>query len=206
MSEPSPDKQVRAAGVVEQTIAGLIVLAVGSAAAWIYGQMSEAKISGWVFVAGIAGVALFATLIYGPWRRGFWGNIAKWRPFTTAATLDRVRAEARADAEAGRAKHIPSVRAQWFIHRLPDEKHTWTLMNTAAGSTARHVSLSVSNEYLQVGSALDWEEIPAGKSAKFMGGLTQKSHDFGIDFGVSWTNEHGQRLTTTVPWHSPDSY
>jgi len=200
-----PTSKTSRGGVLEQTIAGVIVLAIGAVAAWVFGLLSEAKVSIWVYVAGIVAAGVFATLVYAPWRRAVWGNVAKWRPLTTVRTLERAKAEGRAEAEADRKKHKPSIRAQWFIYPVKDEQHMWGLMNTAKGSIAKDVSVHVSNSEIKIGSALDWPEVNGGDTAKFMGGITGNGHRYGVDFTVAWTNEHGERLSANYS-HESDRF
>ncbi|KZE89100.1 hypothetical protein [Microbacterium sp. TNHR37B] len=187
-------------------IAGLIVFFGGSAATWFLGLLASARAPVWWYIVGIGAVAVLATAIYPPWRSVTWGNIAKWRPLTTVTRIERVRAQAREEAEAAiaaeRARFKPSIRAQWVIQKRSEDldDHDWTIKNVARGSTAADVSLDVPREFMRVRSALDWPQIGPGERKQFSGELLDTYYYDEVDFVVAWTNEHDQRLKMTVHW------
>lgn len=197
-----PTRRALVGSVLAQTIAGVLVLLIGAAPAWLVGLLSAAQVSIWIFVAGIIAAGLLATLVYAPWRRAVWGNVAKWRPLTTVGRLERAKAAGRAEAEAERKQHKPSIRAQWFIYPVKNEAIKWELLNTAKGSTAKDVSLHVGNSDVRVGSALDWPEVTGGTSVGFTVGLTARSRQYGVAFTIAWTNEHGERLSTDYTYET----
>ncbi len=173
----------------DQTIAGVVVLAIGGVATWFFGILASAKVPiGWYFV-GVAAVGLVATFVYPPWRKAIWGNVAKWRPFTTQNTLQRARdagrSELEAELEAQRSR--PLIRAQWLIGRDDAEQFGWKILNVADDSVAKHVSVQVDSRMFRPGSALDWESIHGGESGTFKGVLTDNARR-GLDFSVSWVN------------------
>ncbi|WP_029263492.1 MULTISPECIES: hypothetical protein [unclassified Microbacterium] len=187
---------------IEQIVAGLVIVLVGPTLTWFIGKLADADLPvGWYF-GGIVVVALFATVIYGPWRRVIWGSIALWRPLTTKRTLEKAHAHGRAelqselDAEAEQNRHRPLIRPQWLI--LPgSERYEWVLFNAAEGSTAEHVSITPGSGFF-AGSALDWDSVHGGEKGIFRGRRNEQGQTFGVRFSVEWTDIYGERQPATV--------
>jgi hypothetical protein len=185
-----------------QATAGLVVVVVGPGVLFLLGQLAKAKVPLWLYVAGIAIVALIMTLVYAPWRRAIWVNIAKWRPFTTKGTLERARAEGRAELqeELDGKRSRPIIRARWLVSKKKAEEYTWLIMNMAEGSTARGVTLDVDASRFKIASAADWHSVDGGSVKEFKGTPTQDGGLFGVDFTIWWTDANDARQYVDVPW------
>ncbi|MBX3078832.1 MAG: hypothetical protein KF692_06340 [Cryobacterium sp.] len=188
--------------LLQQIIAGFIVLIGGLVITWFLGVLAQANVPIWWYLIGVLIVALGATLIFPPWRAATWGNFAKWRPLTTVATLDRARIEGRAELEAelDQKRHRPIVRAQWLITASDEDEDKWVLRNVADDSYARDVSLLVESQEFQASSRLDWPRIDGNEIENFYGVLTQAAEDFGATFVVMWTDLNEERKQFKFRW------
>ncbi|MET4781853.1 hypothetical protein [Glaciihabitans sp. UYNi722] len=156
----------------------------------------------WAYVVGAGVALLILTFVLPNWRKTTWGNVAKWRPLTTAATLQKARTDGRGELEAELEanKYVHIIRPQWVIISDKEDQFLWKLLNTADRSIAKEVSLHVDNSVFLAGSAMDWSEVIGTDNVVFKGAPTQAGHDFGVPFIVVWTDKIGRRQQSNVSW------
>jgi hypothetical protein len=184
----------------DQTIAGLIVVIIGPLLVQFIGWLAKTELAPVWYVGGIGLVALFASVIYPPWRRVIWGSVSKWRPLSTQGTLDRAHAAGRNEfeAELEAKRRRPLIRAQWLIGEKQGQQYTWELRNMAQSSTARNVSIVVDSAYFRTASAMDWGKVDGGTLVEFTGALTSGGRSYDVTFGVSWTDANDEDQTAYV--------